>query len=121
MPFRVTGLFKVSGTYAGEGGTCAGSGWFKLTGDPVGTIPFFAALALIILGILLEIRGLRGHAFSAVGGGVLIGLGTAILLVIYSTLPIAEYTPVVVLGLGLLLGIIVALLGRRRREVVVEA
>jgi hypothetical protein len=117
MPFRVTGLFKVSGTYEGEGGSCNGSGWFKLTGDPTGTVPFWLGLVLVALGALLEVRGLRGHKVSAVIGGLLIGLGAAILLVIYSTLPLAEYTPLAMLGLGLLLGIVVALLGRRRVRV----
>jgi ABC-type Fe3+-siderophore transport system permease subunit len=42
------------------------------------------------------------------------GLGAAIMLVIYSTLPLAEYTPAAAIGLGLLLGILVAFLGRRR-------
>ena len=113
-PFRVTGLYKVTGTYEGEGGSCAGSGWFKLIGDPTGTVPFWLGLILLVLGILLEIRGLRGHPISAVVGGLLIGLGAAILLVIYSTLPFAEYTPLVAIALGLLLGILVAIVGRRR-------
>ena len=117
MPFRVTGLFKVTGTYEGEGGSCNGSGWFQLRGDPTGTVLFWLGLILIALGIVLEVRGLRGHSFTAVAGGVSIGLGSAILLVIYSTLPLAEYTAVAAIGLGLLLGIIVALLGRRMRRV----
>jgi hypothetical protein len=121
-PFRVTGLFKVTGTYEGEGGSCAGSGWFKLTGDPAGTVPFWLGLVLLLLGILLEIRGVRGHRISAVVGGLFIGLGAAILLVIYSAMPLAEYTPAVALGLGLLLGILIAVLARRRgREEPLEA
>jgi hypothetical protein len=112
-PFRITGLFLVSGGYQGEGGSCNGSGWFKLTGDPTGTVPFWLGLVLVALGAVLEVRGLRGHKISAVIGGLLIGLGSAILLVIYSTLPLAEYTPLAALGLGLLLGIVIALIGRR--------
>jgi hypothetical protein len=112
-PFRVTGLFKVTGTYEGEGGSCAGSGWFKLTGDPTGTVPFWLGLILIALGTLLEVRGLRGHRISAVIGGLLIGTGAAIMLVIYSAMVLAEYTPWAAIGLGLLLGILIALLGRR--------
>jgi len=117
-PFRVTGLFKVSGGYSGEGGSCAGDGWFKLIGDPTGTVPFWLGLILIALGTLLEIRGLRGHKASAVIGGLLIGLGAAIMLVIYSAMLLAEYTPWAAIGLGLVLGILIALIGRRsgRRE-----
>ena len=40
-PFRFTGLYYVSGSLKGSGGTCTASGWFKLGGDPIGTIPFF--------------------------------------------------------------------------------
>jgi hypothetical protein len=115
-PFRVTGLFKVTGTYEGEGGTCAGSGWFKLTGDPTGTVPFWLGLVLVLIGTLLEIRGLRGHPVSGLVGGPIFGLGAAILLVIYSTLPLAEYTPVAVVALGLLVGVLIAFLGRNRRR-----
>ncbi|MDQ2966044.1 MAG: hypothetical protein M3R57_09380 [Chloroflexota bacterium] len=112
-PFRITGLFKVSGTYTGAGGSCAGDGWFKLIGDPTGTVLFWIGLIIVALGAALLLRGLRGHTLSAVLGGLLVGLGSALLLVIYSVLPFAEYTPWAVLGLGLLLGIIVAVLGRR--------
>jgi hypothetical protein len=52
-PFRTTGLYHVSGAIDGAGGTrCDGSGWFKLTGDPVGTIPFWIAVLIILLGIV---------------------------------------------------------------------
>lgn len=119
-PFRVTGLFKVTGGYSGEGGSCAGSGWFKLTGDPTGTVPFWLGLILIALGTLLEFRGLRGHNISAVTGGLLIGIGTGIMLVIYSAMVFAEYTPWAAIALGLVLGILIALIGRRSRTVVVR-
>ncbi len=112
-PFRITGLFMVSGGYSGEGGECAGSGWFKLVGDPTGTVPFWLGLILIALGTLLEVRGLRGRTISAVIGGLLIGTGAAIMLVIYSVMPLAEYTPWAAIGLGLVLGILIALIGRR--------
>ena len=119
-PFRVTGLFKVTGGYSGEGGSCSGSGWFKLMGDPTGTVPFWLGLILIALGTLLEVRGLRGHRISAVTGGLLIGIGAAIMLVIYSAMVFAEYTPWAAIGLGLVLGLLIALIGRRSRRVVVE-
>jgi hypothetical protein len=119
-PFRVTGLFKVTGGYSGEGGSCAGSGWFKLIGDPTGTVPFWLGLILIALGTLLEVRGLRGHKISAVTGGLLVGVGAAIMLVIYSAMLLAEYTPWAAIGLGLVLGILIALIGRRPRRVVLE-
>ena len=113
-PFRVTGLYFVSGGYTGEGGGCAGSGWFRLLGNPIGTLPFFIGLGLLVLGLALVARGAMGHALTAVFGGVLTGLGLAVLLVISSTLLLAEQTPLAALGAGVLLGIVAALIGRRR-------
>jgi hypothetical protein len=78
-------------------------------------------LILIALGTLLEIRGLRGHRVSAVTGGVLIGVGAGIMLVIYSAMVFAEYTPWAAIALGVVLGILIALIGRRpAKRVVVE-
>ena len=60
-PFRVAGLYYVSGAYTGEGGSCEGSGWFQLLGSPIGTIPWIAGVVLTVLGALGVVAGLRGH------------------------------------------------------------
>lgn len=112
-PFRFTGLYYVSGAITGTGGTCSGSGWFKLAGDPVGTIPFFVALLVTLLGVGSMAVGSRGHTVTAIFGGLLAGLGLATLLVLFSALPLGSPTPIVVLLLGLIAGVIVALIGRR--------
>ena len=112
-PFKITGLYYVSGSLTGSGGTCTGSGWFKLTGDPVGTIPFFVALGILVVGILMLVAGVRGHAITGVVGGLLTGLGTAAMLVLYSTLPVGSSTPLIVLLVGLILGVLAAIVGRR--------
>lgn len=53
-PFRITGLYHVSGEINGdEGAHCDGSGYFKLTGDPLGTIPFFLGAILVFAGGVL--------------------------------------------------------------------
>ena len=40
LPFKVTGLFYVSGSITGSGGSsCSGSVWVKVTGSPIGTVP----------------------------------------------------------------------------------
>jgi hypothetical protein len=116
-PFRITGLYFVSGSITGSGGTCAGSGWLKLAGDPVGTIPFFVGLVLAVIGALLLARGARGHRVSAVVGGLVLGLAAAIEAVIFSFVPIGSTTPILALALGLLIGIIVAIAGRSRPAV----
>ncbi len=112
-PFRLTGLYYVSGSLTGSGGTCTGSGWFKLTGDPIGTIPFFGGLGVLILGLAMLLIGARGHLFTAIFGGIFTGLGATTLLVIYGALPIGAQTPLVVLLAGVILGIAVGLLGGR--------
>lgn len=114
-PFRAAGLYYVSGTYNGEGGSCAGSGWFRLLGDPVGTIPWIAGLVLGVLGVLGFIWALRGSLLGGVLGGILFGLGADLLLISYAVLPLAENTPLIVLVAAIVVGVALALLGRRGR------
>lgn len=53
-PFRITGLYHVSGEINGDDGAhCDGEGWFKLVGDPIGTLPFFIGLVLVLGGAVL--------------------------------------------------------------------
>ncbi len=59
-PFRAAGLYYVSGTYNGEGGTCTGSGWFRLLGDPVGTVPWIAGARARDPGAARALGGVRG-------------------------------------------------------------
>jgi hypothetical protein len=114
-PFRITGLYFVDGAISGDGGSCAGSGWFKLAGDPVGTIPFFVGLALLIVGAILAVVGIA--AASAVAGflgGIVLGLGAAVMLVIYSVALLGEFTPLAALAAGLILGIALVFVARAR-------
>jgi hypothetical protein len=112
-PFRAAGLYFVSGTYSGEGGTCTGSGWFFLNGDPVGTLPWIIGLILVILGSLGLVGGLRGMVLLAVLGGLFLGVGLDLLLISYGFLPFGEITPLAVVSATIVLGILSALMGRR--------
>lgn len=49
---RLAGLYYVSGALVGTGGSCTGSGWVKLTTDPVGSLPWLIGLVLVALGLL---------------------------------------------------------------------
>lgn len=51
LPFKMTGLFYVSGSITGSGGTCTGSVWVKVTGSPVGTVAWFAGIAFAVAGV----------------------------------------------------------------------
>lgn len=51
LPFRVVGTFFVSGDLFGNADTshCHGEGYVQVLGDPIGTIPWDVAAALIVL------------------------------------------------------------------------
>jgi len=107
-PFQFTGLYYVSGEFRGDGGTCTGSGWFKLIGNPASTIPFWIAVVLGLLGLALLALGLRGSWGWAVVGGLLTGLGLAVVLAMLAVLPIGPWTPLAALGLFVVVGLAVA-------------
>ena len=55
LPFRVTGLFYVSGGIDGREGSCSGWLWVKVTGSPVGTWPWIGAIVVAIGGLYLVV------------------------------------------------------------------
>jgi hypothetical protein len=114
VPFRFTGLFHVSGQLSGNGGSCSGEGWVRVIGDPMSTMPFLVALALVLLGVVLLAVGARGGWPPAMVGGLLLGLGSTLLLVIYGVLPLGAALPPVVTVLGLLAGLVTGWFGRRQ-------
>jgi hypothetical protein len=50
---RVTGLYFVSGFLVGEGGSCSGSGWVRLEGDPIANPLFWVAFVIALIGLAL--------------------------------------------------------------------
>jgi hypothetical protein len=118
-PFRLAGLFFVSGSLSGDGGSCSGSGWFKIAGDPIGTAPFGAGIGAALLGLALLYVGWSRRSWSAgVLGGFLLGLGLAMVLITISVLPLGAATPLVLLGLCVLVGVATARFGRMRAPAV---
>lgn len=113
LPFRFTGLFYVSGAISGTGGSCAGSGWVKVAGDPLGTIPFWLAVLLIVLGLLMLSMGYRGAWGWAIPGGLILGLGVALMLIMYALMPVGSWTPLAALVGGLAIGFVVVFIRRR--------
>lgn len=118
LPFRLVGLFYVSGQIAGDGGSCAGNGWMRLRGDPFGTVGFWLFVILLILGAVMLYRGYRGAGAWAVIGGIIFGLGLALGLITYALMLVGSWTPIAALVAGLVLGIVVIGI-RPKREVVV--
>ena len=110
LPFRMTGLFFVSGSITGDGGSCQGSGWMRLVGDPFGTTLFWIGLVLIALGLLALWRGYIGSSIVAAVGGLFLGLGAAALLIIYALMFVGEWTPLAALATGVVIGLVVAVM-----------
>ena len=115
-PFRFTGLYYVSGSISGQGGSCSGSGWLKLAGDPVGTLPFFVGVALLVLGVVLAALAIGGSVIAGLFAGIVLGLAVAILLVIFSIVPLGAVTPLAVLGVGVVLSVVLMLVARSRSK-----
>ena len=111
-PFRITGIYFVSGRLEASGGRCDGMMVVRLLGDPVGTVPWVAGLGALILGLGLLVGALRGSLLAGLLGGPLAGIGAAVLLTVYSLAPLGEPTMVVVIVAGAGLGVVIGLVGR---------
>lgn len=114
LPIKLVGLFYVSGSIAGTGGECSGSGWAKLAGDPIGSIGFWAFLILLILGLFMMYKGYAGAGAWAVLGGLIFGLGGALGLITFSLMLVGSWTPLAAIGVGLLMGIVIAMVGPKQ-------
>ncbi len=52
IPIDVPGLYHVSGSFEGDGGSCSGEGWVKILGSPVGSLPWIAGVGLFGIGLI---------------------------------------------------------------------
>jgi len=114
LPFRFAGLFFVSGRLSGPDVSCAGSGWLRVMGDPMSTLPLTVSLGVLLVGLILLAVGARGRWLPAIVGGLLLGAGSAIAMVTYAALPLGETTPVAMLGVGIVIGLAAGWFGRRQ-------
>jgi hypothetical protein len=112
LPFRFTGLFYVTGGISGTGGSCAGSGWLRLNGDPFGTIPFWIFLVLLVFGLFLMFVGYRGASAWAIIGGLVFGIGLGLGSIIYAMMFVGSWTPLAAIVVGLVMGLVVAFVPR---------
>lgn len=110
LPLRMTGLFFVSGSISGDGGSCSGSGWMRLVGDPLGSTLFWLGLVLIVLGLLALWRGYLRSSILAAFGGLLLGLGAAAMLITYAAMFVGQWTPLAAFVAGILIGSVVAVM-----------
>ncbi len=111
LPVDLVGVFQVSGSVKGEGGSCEGSAWLKLAGDPVTSIPGLAGLALAVLGGIGVLASIPGAHFGrGLLMGLLLGVGAAILTIVFGFMPVGAITPWVALAAGPIVGAFVGLL-----------
>lgn len=114
LPFQVVGAFYVSGEISGTGGSCSGNGWMILPGNPIGTVPFWAGLILLLLGAAMLWGAWRGSWWMAIVGGFSFGLGAAVLFIVLAVLLLGAWTPVASMGIGIVVGVILRVIGGRR-------
>ena len=69
IPFRVSGKYYVTFNFSGEGGACFGSLWVEIDENPVGTIPWIIATALMLIGVAGLAFSVPSGAGAAAGGG----------------------------------------------------
>jgi hypothetical protein len=111
LPVDLVGLFQVSGSVGGEGGTCEGSAWVKLAGDPLTSIPGLVGMGLAVLGGIGVLASVSGAHFGrGLLTGLLLGVGAAVLVIVFGFMPLGSVTPWVALAAGPILGAVVGLL-----------
>lgn len=111
LPIDLVGVFQVSGSVKGEGGACEGSAWVKLAGDPLTSIPGLVGLSLAVLGGLGVLASIWGAHFGrGLLTGILLGVGAAVLSIVFGFMPLGALSPWVALAAGPIVGAVVGLL-----------
>lgn len=126
LPFRLTGLFYVSGKISGTGGSCSGAVWVQLTGKAIGSVLWDVGVVLGVIGLLLLAIGrpvyrrmgarrfFHRHPVTGVIGGIFGGLGLAALVDSYGKAPYGINTPLVIVAGLAVLGLVWGIFGPRR-------
>jgi hypothetical protein len=111
LPVDIVGTFEVSGSVSGDGGSCSGSAWVRVDGNPLTSIPGIAGIGLGIVGLLTLLTSLAGrHPWRGLFGGLVLGLAVGILAIVFGIVPIGTITPWVALAGGSVIGLILGLL-----------
>jgi hypothetical protein len=111
LPVDLVGLYEVSGSVKGEGGTCEGSAWVKLAGDPLTSIPGLVGIVLTVLGAIGVLASVVGSHFGrGLLTGILLGVGLAVLAIVFGFMPLGTITPWVALAAGPIVGAVVGIL-----------
>jgi hypothetical protein len=120
---------KVTVDLAGSGGaSCEVEGWIQFTGTPLASPAGWLALgftALGALGLLALVRYLVHRPSVPVGQnrfgrvvlglltGLVLGIGVALLLVMYGVVALGTMVPLIIVGATILLGFVLGVLPRK--------
>lgn len=108
---QLAGIVYVSGGVRGDGGACDGAAWVKLGGSPLTSTPGLVGILLGVLGLVgVVISAVGSHPFRGLGFGVLLGIGLALLSIVFGFMPLGQWTPYVCLVAGPVIGGIVGFL-----------
>jgi hypothetical protein len=111
LPVDLVGVVEVGGSVSGTGGSCSGSAWIRLDGDPLTSIPGLVGIGAAIIGLLGVLTAIPGsHPLRGLFAGLLLGIGAGILAIVFGVVPIGALTPFVALAGGGLVGLILGLI-----------
>jgi hypothetical protein len=111
LPGGLVGVVQVGGSVTGQGGSCSGSAWIKISGDPLTSIPGMGGIGLAIVGLLGVATAVPGaHPFRGLLAGLVLGLGAGVLAIVFGVVPVGALTPFVALGGGGVVGLVLGLL-----------
>lgn len=111
VPFDLVGVVEVGGGVGGTGGSCSGSAWIRIGGDPLTSVPGLVGFGAGILGLVGVLSAVPGrHPFRGLLFGLVLGLGGGILTVVFGIVPVGALSPLVALGAGGVIGLILGIL-----------
>lgn len=116
LPIDVVGLYELTGSHAGNGGSCTGSVMVLIEGNPLGTPIGLVALiglllALVGIGLARRLGSGAGRMVLGAIAGLLAGVFAAVLLQQYGIRPLDNLSVLGIPLVMLVLGIILAQLG----------
>lgn len=110
LPIDVVGTFEVSGSISGDGGSCSGSAWVRLDGEPLTSVPGLVGIGAAVVGLLGVLTSIKGaHPWRGLFAGLLLGVGAGILAIVFGVVPIGALTPLVLAFGGGIVGLLLGL------------
>ena len=75
LPTKIPGLFFVSFSLSGTGGSCSANAWVKTAGSPAGSVPFYVGIILVVAGVAIFWFAIPTAVAAGVAGG---GMGASV-------------------------------------------